>query len=214
MKSLLKRLLGTRRVVRFFTPIPGERRAFLLEMLPKCSVGAEIGVHMGDFSQEILRIVKPVTLHLIDPWKHEDSATYKEAWYGGKAKGEQSELDARYEAVLRRFGPAIDSGQAKVHRGYSQHVAESFPNGYFDWVYIDGNHLYEFVRKDLLLYFHKVKDGGYLTGDDCGEGGWWNGGVKKAVDEFILSNPFELVRITNNQFLLKKLAIPGSTCTS
>ncbi|MDJ0634304.1 MAG: hypothetical protein QNJ34_14035 [Xenococcaceae cyanobacterium MO_188.B29] len=43
------------------------QRQFLLERLPKNSVGAEIGVHLGDFSEKILEIVKPNKLHLIDP---------------------------------------------------------------------------------------------------------------------------------------------------
>jgi hypothetical protein len=42
------------------------------------SIGAEIGTHMGDFSHQILRTVAPAELHLIDPWKHETSETYKE----------------------------------------------------------------------------------------------------------------------------------------
>ncbi|MDP3697256.1 MAG: class I SAM-dependent methyltransferase, partial [Candidatus Taylorbacteria bacterium] len=35
-----------------------------------------------------------------------------------------------------------------------------------DFVYIDGNHSYDYVKKDLELYWDKVKKGGALTGDD------------------------------------------------
>ena len=60
-------------------------RDFLLKLLPQNSIGAEIGVHKGDFSEEILRDVRPNELHLIDPWRYESSDTYKDSWYGGKA---------------------------------------------------------------------------------------------------------------------------------
>ena len=180
------------------------RREFLLEMLPKNSVCAEIGVHKGDFSAQILRTVVPKELHLVDPWKYEGSDIYKEALYGGKIEGGQSEMDDRYEAVLLRFEPEIRRGLVKIHRGYSGNILDEFPDQYFDWVYIDGNHLYEFVKQDLELCFKKTKPNGYITGDDYEEGGWWQGGVKKAIDEFVLEKPVQLIMIRSGQFVLRK----------
>ena len=54
-------------------------------------------------------------------------------------------------------------------------------------MYIDGNHTYEFVKKDLLCYIPKVKPGGYIICDDyfTDIGEWWSGGVKVAVDEMV-----------------------------
>ncbi len=69
---------------------------------------------------------------------------------------------------------------------------------------IDGNHFYEYVKQDMELYLKKVKVGGYLTGDDYTEEGWWKGGVKKAVDEMIETQNVKLVEIRNGQFILKK----------
>jgi hypothetical protein len=209
VKNLLKRVPGARRIARVlgFIPRQSNRREFLLEMLPKKSVCAEIGVHKGDFSAQILRVVDPQELHLVDPWKYEDSDTYKNAWYGGTTRGGQTEMDDRYQAVHLRFEPDIRSGRVKIHRGYSGNVLNEFPDGYFDWIYIDGNHLYEFVRQDLQLSLKKTKPGGYITGDDYGEGGWWQGGVKKAVDQFLQENHVQLVAIRNGQFVLRKQAI-------
>jgi hypothetical protein len=112
-------------------------------------------------------------------------------------------MDARYHAVLDHFKTNIDSGQVKVHRGYSSEVLTTFPDHYFDWMYIDGNHLYEFVMQDLQLALMKSKPGGYITGDDYGREGWWEGGVERAVDEFCRSQRVELIAIRNNQFILK-----------
>ena len=180
-----------------------DRRRFLLDLMPKSSVCAEIGVHTGRFSTNILEVVHPRELHLIDPWKHETSALYQRALFGGRVDSGQQAMDARYHAVLDHFKTNIDSGQVKVHRGYSSEVLTTFPDHYFDWMYIDGNHLYEFVMQALQLALMKSKPGGYITGDDYGREGWWEGGVERAVDEFCRSQRVELIAIRNNQFILK-----------
>lgn len=179
-------------------------RQFLLNMLPKQSIGAEVGVHLGDFSAQIINSLEPKELHLIDPWEYQSGETYRQAWYGGVATGGQPELDDRYLGILRRFEPNIKSNQVKVHRGYSSDMLLGFPDGYLDWIYIDGNHLYEFVKQDLEMSLRKVKTGGYITGDDYCDGGWWDGGVKKAVDEFGNRPDVQLILIQNQQFIFIK----------
>jgi Methyltransferase domain len=197
LKKLLRKVLGA-------ASEQVSHRAFLLEMFPKRSVGAEIGVHLGDFSAEILRTVDPRELHLIDPWQHEQSDTYSEAWYGGKARGGQAQMDSRYRHVCARFAAEASAGRVKIHRSYSSDALDGLPDAYLDWIYIDGNHLYEFVKADLELSLRKVKPSGYITGDDYMEGGWWEGGVKKAVDEFVCEYPIKLLAIRNEQFVLGK----------
>jgi predicted acyl esterase len=192
--------------MKIFNNLLDRKRQFVLDTLPKNSVGAEIGVHFGDFSQKIIDALAPKTLHLIDPWEHLTSKEYKFAWYGGAAKGGQSEMDARYSNVFKRFNQYIQKEKVKVHRGYSTDVLEQFPDQYLDWVYIDGNHLYEYVKKDLELSLQKVKPGGYITGDDYMSGGWWKGGVKKAVDEFAKNKAVTLVELRNRQFIFRKVA--------
>jgi hypothetical protein len=51
---------------------------------------------------------------------------------------------------------------------------------HLDFVYIDGNHDYEYVKKDIALYYPLVKYGGVFGGHDYGP--WM--GVTRAVDEF------------------------------
>jgi hypothetical protein len=177
-------------------------------MLPKGSIGAEIGVHRGDFSAVILASVAPARLHLIDPWHYESSPTYDAAWYGGLAKGGQVEMDDRYESVLTRFAAEIEAGTVVVHRAESTSVFASLPDDYFDWVYIDGNHLYEYVRQDLEWSLRKTKVGGLITGDDYRDGGWWDGGVKRAVDEFAASGAARLVDCTNGQYVFERREAP------
>lgn len=205
IRELLKRVPLARKVAGLLFPRPATNdRRFLLDMLPKGSVGAEIGVHLGDFSSQLLETVQPRELHLIDPWAHEGATEYREAWYGGKASGGQSEMDARYARVCTRFARETSSGRVKIHRGYSAEVLGRFTDAYFDWVYIDGNHLYEFVKQDLELSFAKTRPGGHVCGDDYTTGGWWDGGVKRAVDEFWQSRGLQPAQIRNQQFILRR----------
>ena len=186
-------------------PTDADRRRFVLDLLPPASVGAEIGVHQGDFSQVILTVVAPARLHLIDPWHHEPSPTYEKAWYGGQAEQGQQEMDERHAGVVARFAEPIRTGQVVVHRGPSDEVLGSLPEGSLDWVYIDGNHLYEFVANDLARSLRAVHPGGLITGDDYAEGGWWEGGVKRAVDEFAITAPVRQVEIRNGQYVFERL---------
>jgi hypothetical protein len=207
LKDVIKKFPGARRMAHLLMPpkaITGHQRQFLLDMMPKKSVVAEIGVFEGSFSRQILDSISPKELHLIDPWEHQTSSTYTSAWYGGRAKDGQKEMDRHYSTVLKKFKRNIRIGQVKVHRGYSTDVLQQFSDSFFDWVYIDGNHLYEYVKRDLEVCLLKVKAGGYITGDDYTEGGWWKGGVKRAVDELTASRAVRLLELRNNQFIFLK----------
>ena len=178
-------------------------RMRLLGSLPKQAVGAEIGVHLGEFSSEILRVAEPHQLLLIDPWKYERGEEYNEAWYGGKPATER-EMEKRYRSVQTRFAAEIESGRVVLIRKDSQTVLSQLDDGSLDFVYIDGNHLYEFAKKDLELSLRKVRSGGTISGDDYAPDGWWNGGVKKAVDEFASNRDVSLAWINARQFVFRR----------
>ncbi|CAA9224545.1 MAG: hypothetical protein AVDCRST_MAG93-600 [uncultured Chloroflexia bacterium] len=184
--------------------LEGVIRDSILRRMLKGSVCAEIGVHEGSFSREILDVVQPARLHLIDPWKHEEDDRYHQSWYGGLGSEGQAIMDQRYLAVREQFDQEIRAGQVQVHRSYSDAASEEFADSYFDWIYIDGNHLYEFVKKDLKLYYPKVKTDGYITGDDYGAQNWWENGVQKAVDEFVSQRPELTLEVSGRQFVIKK----------
>jgi len=184
-------------------------RDWLFEIVPKGSVCAEIGVWQGEFSEKILSNVAPADLHLIDPWRYVADDRYERARYGGKAGG-QAEMDAAYEHVVRRFARPIARGIVTLHRKTSERAALMFADAYFDWVYVDGNHLYEFVRQDLELFEPKVKPGGLIAGDDYGRTGWWDDGVTRAVDEFVAARGCQVVGIDNHQFVLRKRSVRHS----
>ncbi len=177
-------------------------RDYLLCSMAMRSVCAEIGVHEGDFSRHILDTVEPEKLHLIDPWRQ------GEGLFGKQAAHEQAIVEERYEQVRGRFAEEIRAGRVHIHRALSGEAADDFRDAYFDWVYVDGNHLYEFVKQDLELYYPKIKDGGYLAGDDYGNRGYWDNGVQKAVDEFVSLRPEAVLEVRAMQFIIRKGRTP------
>ncbi len=140
---------------------------------------------------------------MIDPWKFEAGKEYRRSLYGAFFGPGQARLDDRYHSVIRRFAREIAEGTVSVHRLSSAEAAKHFPDNYFDWVSIDGNHLFPFVKADLETYAAKLKPGGFITGDDYGVAGWWRDGVTKAVDEFVSQRRLPHLLTRNGQFLLK-----------
>lgn len=155
-----------------------------LEMLSKLKKGgrvAEIGVAQGDFSELILKITKPDSLHLIDVW---NSRTYGASLF---------------KEVTVRFKGEIDEGRIRIHRELSVDAAGDFEDDYFDWIYIDTTHSYDTTREELARYASKVKRDGIIAGHDYTMGIWDSlnrYGVIEAVHEFCIKYGWELVYLT------------------
>ena len=75
-------------------------RKFVLEMMPKNSVCAEIGVWKGAFTAQILQLTEPRELNVVDPWQYQADKTYKDAWYGGRINGQKA-IDDIYDGVKK-----------------------------------------------------------------------------------------------------------------
>lgn len=182
---------------------PRWARLAVLGTFPRHGVGAEIGVHLGDYAARILAIARPKQLYLIDPWFHQDDEAYKESLYGGP-RSSSEEMETRHRSVQQRFSANVASGQVNVMRKPSTEAMQEIADGSLDFVYVDGNHRYEFVKQDLELSLRKVKSGGIIAGDDYTSGGWWAGGVKKAVDEFARNDGANLLWILGRQFVFRR----------
>lgn len=175
------------------------RTRLLKTYFPKNAVGAEVGVHKGDFSEEILQTTLPTKLYLIDPWKSFEEETYNESWYGKRTP--QEEMDKRFEKVVKRFK---NFSAVQVVRRLSTQIDDIIEDNSLDFVYIDGDHTYEGVCADFDIFYKKVKPGGLITGDDYSDGGWWGRGVIDAVHLNLHTKNFKMLYFEKNQFGLVK----------
>ena len=116
------------------------RDTMIREHLPKRAVVAEVGVDAGDNARTILEGAEPQELHLID-------------------------LDF---SGLKRHGiePALREGFVRLHEKDSAAALASFPDEYFDWIYIDGDHSYPGVKRDIEEAKRAVKTDGLLVFND------------------------------------------------
>jgi SAM-dependent methyltransferase len=134
-------------------------RAELVGLLPRGGRIAEVGTDNGHFARLILDICDPAELHLID-------------------------LD------LSMLDPIVAKDHRVVLHCRMSHLAlEDFPEAYFDWIYIDGDHSYAGVTRDADAAASKVKPGGFLVFNDFAHIDPFLGayGVHRAVVKFAIT---------------------------
>lgn len=161
-----------------------DRRYFMgdfLNWLGLTGEGVEVGVDMAHFSCVLLNSWKGRRLHLVDPWVSQT----QEDWLDTR-NAPQSEMDARYQKSVEAVKPYGD--RANIIRKFSDEASEMFADCSLDFVYIDGNHRFDIVARDMELWYPKVKSGGILSGHDYDCEKYQDSfGVTKAVDNFALS---------------------------
>ncbi|MDB2689114.1 class I SAM-dependent methyltransferase [Luminiphilus sp.] len=141
-------------------------RTLLLDALPKFGVVGEIGVWKGEFSKKILDIAQAERLHLFDM---DFSICMPEVM-----------ADAR----------------VTCHQGDSSTLLSDWRYGLFDWIYVDGDHSYEGIRKDIEAAAPLIREGGYLVFNDYAHItplGLGSFGVHRAVTEFAQRHKWKLI---------------------
>lgn len=137
----------------------------------KYRIGAEIGVRHGAYSKYLIENSNLTVLFSIDPWER------------------NPELLDRMEETYKNACENLKSVKSKILRHYSENIVGNFKDESFDFIYIDAQHDYDSVKKDISNWYPKLISGGCLAGHDYHER-WF--GVKKAVDEFCQQNNLEL----------------------
>jgi len=165
----------------------------LLTENPTC---VEIGVETGGFSRMIYDYLKPKKLYLIDPWEVGYDKRGEEKTYTGVLQQLPTahSTEEQYQQVITKFSGEIESGRIECKRDYSYNVVNSFPDGHFDFIYIDSCHLYGCVKSDLEIFLPKLKDGGLMCGHDYTN--MENFGVVQAVDEFCVEHDFKMILLS------------------
>jgi predicted O-methyltransferase YrrM len=171
----------------------------------------EIGTDGGAFANFLLSNTVNTKLYCIDPYQKYDD--YKDAI--NNVTG-----DALYQATYTKLKQSFGD---RVHfiRKFSSDAAQDIEEE-IDFLYIDGNHQYNYVIQDLQHFFPKVKAGGIIIGDDAvdvheekrdadgneyiewcpGCFGWY--GVKKAFEDFLSTQEVKEGILINTQYCVKK----------
>jgi len=98
----------------------------------------------------------------------------------------RNEAVNQYKALADKYR---DNKKVDIIRAFSndKNVIDSYSDGYFDLIFIDGDHSYEGVKEDLNNWWSKCNTlfcgHDYMLSKTV-----WNGvecGVKRAVDEFV-----------------------------
>ena len=163
--------------------------AAVAKMLPPNPIGVELGVLNGDFSQQILDVLKPKYLTLIDPYE-----TGGERYDSGLSSAYSTETE--YQRVLDRFKNEIANEQIAIIREYSFDAVYSFADNSLSFVYLDASHLEDDVKKDLTDWLPKMKEGSLICGHDLVAIS--NFGVIQAVNWFCEKYKFKMVVLNSN----------------
>ena len=172
----------------------------------KLTTGAEIGVSTGYYSKWLFSRIRGLKLYCIDPW-----IAYPEYVEHHTPEG-QVVLNQNFEKTKERLA----GKNAIFIKKYSMDAVKDFADESLDFVFIDGNHSFEFAVNDIAEWSKKVKKGGIIAGHD-----YWNSidkttknwltyegtdlekmklcQVKYAVDAFTIANKISPLFITNNE---------------
>ena len=127
--------------------------------------GAEIGVRAADYSKILCEKVPGLEIFCVDPWVKHNSIG-------------QERQDVFYKMAVDNLS-GFNSTMLKMT---SMEALQKFEPRSLDFVFIDGDHLFDFVAPDIIFWAQKVKRGGIVAVHDyCN---CYMGGVIKAVDAY------------------------------
>jgi hypothetical protein len=159
-------------------------RESIVNLLDTGSVGCELGIFEGDFSQVLTDSGKFKKLYLVDVFSGVASnfdKTYKDA-----SCLEQKNKD--------RF---LSKNFVEIIKQDSISYLRSMPDNFFDFIYIDTVHSYEQTVSELYESHRTIKNKGFICGHDyCIE----FHGVIRAVTEFCLKYDYKPIITTERDY--------------
>lgn len=117
-------------------------------------IGIEIGSYQGESTEMFLESGVFSKLYCVDPWLN---------GYDPNDFASSSDMVLAEQKFDERFK---DSDVIIKVKKTSDEAVGMFDDLSVDFVYIDANHQYDAVKKDILNYLPKVKHGGIISGHD------------------------------------------------
>lgn len=148
----------------------------------------EIGVWKGEGTKEILDVLSVDKMYAIDMWKP-----------FGSSEHDTETMKMAEDATRKKLSKYP---QVEILKMSSDKAVRLLPKG-MDFIYIDGNHDYEYVKKDIENYYPLLKQGGILAGDDIANRRIPNG-VFKALAEFSVKHKLDVTIEGAEWWVVKK----------
>ena len=135
-------------------------------------VGCEVGVEFGKYSELMYQKIPDLKLYLVDPWFD--------------YKGVRKIRGKRHESAFNDAHRRLDQYNPTFLRKSTEEAVHDndVPDNSLDFVYIDGNHKYDYVLLDIIMWTRKVKPGGMISGHDYFHSGRSECAAKVAVDDY------------------------------
>ena len=122
-------------------------KEFFKEKLVK---GCEIGIAQGIHSESIIKHLNIEKLYLIDIWDNYEGNNWLWAQHS-------------YKLVQKKFK---NDSRIIIKKAYSKNAIKDIQDNSLNFIYIDGNHQYEYVYQDISLWYSKLKINGVMAGHD------------------------------------------------
>lgn len=150
----------------------------LIERFSPNGIGAEIGIEQGYTSKHILTRTSTQYLYMIDPYLRDYDPAQRVY-----TTGRGGDPDKDYEQIVEYFAAHFPK-RSTIIRKKAENATNDVPDE-LDFVFIDGNHTFKYVMRDLNFGVPKVKSNGLVMGHD-----WWGRfrGVIDAVITFCNAN--------------------------
>ena len=169
---------------------------------------AEIGVYRGQFAARMLDDCPGIeTYYMVDPWRNLDD------W---NKPANKSDTRVRAASTASRWtAPSAHAAKRVVLRGTTTEVIDDVPDGSLDFAYVDGDHTLRGITVDLVSWWPKVREGGWLAGDDFSPTIWQHDPAYEPTLVFPLAVHFaeavgaRIYGLPHKQFLIEKAADSG-----
>jgi hypothetical protein len=174
-------MLSNRGKREVFYTLPWLMRGWLMSLIEghDLRVGAEVGVWKGETTFFLLDHAPNLTLHAVDLWERQpghECYDVPSVTRGGHT--EKIAFDELYYNFLKKASLPEYNDRLFVHKDWSHKAAVTIPDGSLDFVFLDADHSYEAVKRDIEVWKPKVMPGGFLMGHDT-----HMDGVRRAVME-------------------------------
>lgn len=177
--------------------IPGMLRGGMYKLFAELGfkIGAEVGVFRGRNARSMFREIPGLKLYGIEPFDDQPSST-------------RHKTVPRYERNRRVTNQRLRNYDFHLIEKFSEIGVQDIPYDSLDFVYIDGDHYYDYVMTDIILWARRVRPGGIISGHDyIGPDEYrhkFDINVKEAVDDYIKIHKIKNWYLTDKKGAINK----------